>query len=79
MKRTLLAVGVAVLVSLMFVPINYFGGSCMLCVSYGGGVFAPFFSAWEYRIAWGHFTRQTLFLSVLGAVLVNLLPRKPKK
>jgi hypothetical protein len=76
MKRTLLAVGVAVLVSLMFVPDQDWLG-CKICVVVDRSVFAPFFSV--TRIDWGPFTLQTIFLSVLGAVLVNLLPRKPKK
>jgi hypothetical protein len=76
MKLTLLAIGVAVLVSLMFVPDTDWPG-CTICVVVGDSGFTPFFLV--TRIAWGQFTLQTIFLAVLGAVLVNLLPGKPKK
>lgn len=82
MKRTLLAVGVAVLVSLMFVPRGYYFGS-------GGPPRVPFFFIdTSGVIYWGPFALQTIFLSVLAAVIVNLrwadlhlrqlFPRRPK-
>ena len=77
MKRTLLAVGVAVLVSMMLVPdVRSYG--CTLCVVAGGYAFKPFVLVVD-RIAWGRFILQTVFLSVLAAVLVNLLPRRPRQ
>ena len=63
MKRTLLAVGGTVLISVMFVPYN---GS----YTWHG----PFFSTNEHRdpIMWDSFILQTIFLAVLFAVLVNM-------
>ena len=75
MKRTLLAVGVAVLVSTMLVPDMYWR-SCTVCVVVGRSGFTPFFLV--NRIAWGQFTLQTVFLSVLAAVLVNLVPHRAR-
>jgi hypothetical protein len=77
MKRTLLAVGVAVLVSLMFVPEGEDWQGCTICVVVNGSGFAPFFSV--TGIAWGQFILQTIFLSVLTAVIVNVPWRRKKK
>jgi hypothetical protein len=67
MKRTLLAVGIAVLISTLCVP-------CYGINTYG----VPFFH--EYctgiRIIWAKFFLQTIFLAVLFSVIVNLLPRR---
>jgi hypothetical protein len=77
MKRTLLAVGLAVLVSLMFVPEGEAWQGCTICVVVNGSGFAPFFSVTS--IVWGQFILQTIFLSVLAAVIVNLFPRRSRK
>jgi uncharacterized membrane protein len=74
---------VAVLVSVMVVP-GLCWVDCTLCVVVGrhrfnpfdgaGSGFTPFFLA--NSIAWRRFILQTVFLSVLATVLVNLLPRR---
>jgi hypothetical protein len=69
MKRTLLAVGIAILISTLCIP----GGGTQ---TYG----VPFFN--EYccdRIAWEKFALQTIFLSVAAAVIVNLFRRRTRK
>jgi hypothetical protein len=78
MKRTLLAVGVAVMISMMLVPIGasiYIGniGGRLLWLSH-----VPFFFHGDWAIEWNDFFLQTLFLAVLAAVIVNLFRRKPK-
>ena len=68
MKRTLLAVGIAVLVSMMFVPeacFRYDWFYPQILANY-----QPFFRVG--KIAWGTFALQTVFLAVLVAVIVNL-------
>lgn len=74
MKRTLLAVGVAVLVSLMLVPRGYH------TEYYASSVQArlPFFLDSNWAILSEPFVLQTIFLSVLAAVIVNLFPRRKK-
>jgi hypothetical protein len=78
MKRTLLAVGIAVLVSLMFVPYDNWG-------FWGWQGPQPFWiasenmSVREWRVMWSKFILQTIFAGVAAAVIVNLLPRKPRK
>jgi uncharacterized protein (DUF2062 family) len=80
MKRTLLAVGVAVLISMMFVPsVRYVVGT-----SWDGhremgivpGNVRPFFSLADCRVLWGPFALQTAFAAVAAAVIVNLFQRK---
>jgi hypothetical protein len=80
MKRTLLAVGIAVLVSMMAVPNGvYYSGS-----GYRIQMWLPFFFdthwlAWNtsgWRILWSPFILQTVFAAVLLAVIVNLEPRR---
>ena len=77
MKRTLLAVGVAVLASLMWIP------------GYSVDLYNPLFPS-HYRVPifalGGAFNidmkatvLQTIFAAVAAAIVVNLLPRKPKK
>ena len=68
MRRTLLAIGIAVLVSMMLVP--------------RGGIMEmyerlPFFVSSSYAVAWPAFILQTIFVSVGAAVLINL--REPPK
>ena len=77
MKRTLLAVGIAVILWMMLIPRG----------DYGVHIWLPFFydtqwlgfSARNWRINWSAFILQTVFAAVLFAVLVNLLPRRPGK
>jgi hypothetical protein len=74
MKRTLLAVGVAVLASLLFVP--YGGMHYGVRFNRGRGTF------WDVPcdlIAVTPLILQTVFVAVVAAVIVNLLPRKPRK
>jgi hypothetical protein len=75
MKRTLLAVGVAVLTSMMIIPRG------LVTVGRYGHVeegdiqeFLPFFlqSQRHYEIMWHTFTLGTIFLIILAAVIVNL-------
>ena len=71
MKRTLLAIGIAVLISMLCVPVTL----GPLPTTY----FMPFFAASccdEMERA--KFVLQTTFLAVLAAVIVNLFRRKPK-
>jgi hypothetical protein len=68
MRRTLLAIGIAVLVSMMLVP----RGASMEMYER-----LPFFVSSNYAIAWPAFILQTIFVSVGAAVLVNL--RAPPK
>lgn len=73
MNRTLLAVGVAVLISMMFVPHQ----GALSVLNWHG----PFFSTNSYGdpIIWESFVLQTIFLAVAAAVIVNLFPRKPTR
>jgi hypothetical protein len=63
MRRTLLAIGISVLVSMMLVP-------------HGPGMDMydrlPFFASSSYAVVWPAFILQTIFVSVGAAVLVNL-------
>ena len=68
MRRTLLAIGIAVLVSMMLVP----RGASMEMYER-----LPFFVSSSYAVAWPAFVLQTIFVSVGAAVLVNL--RGPPK
>jgi hypothetical protein len=86
MKRTLLAVGVAVLASLLLVP-QYTGSrpNRQGIISFGGPWEyehqiwrQPFFClnhGWE--IQWDLFALQTVFAAVAAAVIVNLIPHRP--
>jgi hypothetical protein len=66
MKRTLLAIGVAVLISMLCVPC--FFGCDTYCV--------PFFHVSAHISQ--KFLLQTIFLAVAAAVIVNVFPRRPK-
>ena len=70
MKRTLLAVVIAVLISLMIAP--HKGGNLFRS---GGYAHAPFFVA-SSEIDVKQLVVQTIFLAVLLAVIVNLEPRR---
>jgi hypothetical protein len=63
MRRTLLALGIAVLVSMMLVP----RGASMEMYER-----LPFFVSSSYPVAWPAFILQTIFICVGAAVLVNL-------
>jgi hypothetical protein len=63
MRRTLLAIGIAVLVSMMLVP----RGAGMEMYER-----LPFFVSSSYAVAWPAFILQTIFVCVGAAVLVNL-------
>jgi hypothetical protein len=79
MKRTLLAVGIAILVSMMLVPRNSFWYWYWPPHS-PVQLRAPFFM-WrrDYPVDITGFIWQTVFAAVLFAVIVNLLPRRPRK
>src|SRR4051812_44108556 len=77
MRRTLLAVGIAVLVSLLFVPSEEWG-------FWGWGWRQPFWEVTpqEWRSFWPNMIAQTVFLAALFAVIVNLRKtwrRHPKR
>ena len=63
MRRTLLAIGIAVVVSMMLVPRGV-----------GMEMYErlPFFISSSYPAAWPAFILQTIFVAVGAAVLVNL-------
>jgi hypothetical protein len=76
MRRTLLAVGFAVLLSMMFMPCTEWG-------FWGWNGPQPFWiaadrmTAYEWRFMWPKLIVQTVFLAVLFTVIVNL--RKPRE
>jgi hypothetical protein len=70
MKRTLLAVVIAVLISLMIAP--HKGGNLLRSEGYSH---APLFVA-SSQIDVKQLVLQTIFLAVLLAVIVNLEPRR---
>jgi hypothetical protein len=79
MKRTLLAIGIAVLISMMLMPrVVYYNGV---------QIWLPFFvdTAWLPAnwhvgdIQWTQFILQTVFVAVAAAVIVNLLPHRPRR
>ena len=88
MKRTLLAVRVAVLISMMLVPQftgsrAYKGGA-----TYFGGEWQAEHEIWRqpvfylepsWDIEWDLFALQTAFAAVVAAVLVNIPWRRNKK
>jgi hypothetical protein len=82
MKRTLLAVGVAVLISMMLIPRG------VVTVEHYGHVqegdiqeFLPFFlhSQQQYKIMWHTFMLETIFLVILAAVIVNFPSRRKRE
>jgi hypothetical protein len=82
MKRTLLAVGVAVLTSMMLIP-----RGVVTVERYGhvqeGDIqeFLPFFlhSQQQYKIMWHTFMLETIFLVILAAVIVNFPWRRKRE
>ena len=81
MKRTLLAVGVAVLISMMLVPVERTQFSFFINRDYTEKIMRPFFllTNCRCRVQWTPFTLQTAFAAVAAAVIVNLFPRRPRK
>jgi hypothetical protein len=71
MRRTLLAVGFAMLVSMMLMPMKWDTDTILL----------PFFLLLNCpcRVLWTAFALQTAFVAVAAAVIVNLFPRRPTK
>jgi hypothetical protein len=74
MKRTLLAVAIAVLISLMFAPHSGSGRSLLRFAGYAHG---PFFIMPSY-VDGRELVLQTIIAAVVAAVIVNLLPRRPR-
>ena len=69
MKRTLLAVGAAVLASLLWIP-EY--------TPYVGRYRVPIIALNQYDVDWSQLVLQTIFATVAAAVIINLFPRKPR-
>jgi hypothetical protein len=76
MRRTLFAVGIAVLISIMAVP-RGIGPLFQNGIALSGSRVSTH-SLFEtgYPVRWSEFILQTTFLAVLLAVIVNLLPRR---
>ncbi|MGB9475600.1 MAG: hypothetical protein WCE87_11095 [Candidatus Udaeobacter sp.] len=72
MKRTLSAIVIAVLLSLMFAPHSGGGRSLFRFANYAHG---PFFIM-PSHVDGRQLVLQTIFLAVLLAVIVNLVPRR---
>jgi hypothetical protein len=72
MNRTLLAISVAVLISLMLAP--HTGRGAFRFANYAHG---PFFIM-PSQIDRKQLVLQTVFLAVAAAVIVNLFPRRPR-
>jgi hypothetical protein len=72
MKRTLLAVGIAALISTLCVP-------CYGIATYGVPFFHKYCGYGIYEILWEKFILQTIFVAVAAAVIVNLFRRKPRR
>jgi hypothetical protein len=77
MKRTLLAVGIVVLLSMMFAPhsISWYLDILGIRWGYYYWLYYPLFDK-TYCVEWKDFYVQTAFVALLVAVLVNLLPRR---
>jgi hypothetical protein len=78
MRRTLLAVGIAVLASMLFTPHEHEWDLARQYDWARTGKFFPVFWV-EYRnpILWENLIGQTAFVVVLAAVLVNLRQKRP--
>ena len=74
MKRTLLAIIFAVLLSLMFAPHSGSGRSLLRFAGYAHG---PFFIMPSY-VDGKQLVLQTIIIAVAAAVIVNLFPRRPR-
>jgi len=75
MKRTLLAIIFAVLLSLMFAPHS---GSGRTLLRFAGYAHGPFFIMPSY-VDGRQLVLQTIIIAVAAAVIVNLFPQRPRK
>ena len=73
-KRTLVAVVIAVLISLMIAPHSGSGRSLLRFAGYAHG---PFFIMPSY-VDGKQLVLQTIIIAVAAAVIVNLFPRRPR-
>ena len=79
MRRTLLAIGLAVLASMLCAPHNEpWHLDIWIWSGWVHVLHYPFFSRAD-KVIWSTFWAQTAFVAVLAAVVVNLLPRRPRK
>lgn len=79
MKRTLLAVGGAIPVSMMLVPVGDFEVQMWLPFFYDTGWLPEHWRTRSWGIHWSVFILQTIFAAVAAAVIANLFPRRPRK
>jgi hypothetical protein len=79
MKRTLLAVGVAVLISMMLIPRGDYGGPVRMWLPWFYDTQWLPWNTEDWEILWTEFFLQTVFAAVLFAVLVNLFAAQTKK
>jgi hypothetical protein len=73
MNRTLLAISIAVLISLMFAP--HTGRGLLRFANYAHG---PFFIT-PSQVDRKQLVLQTIIIAVAAVVIVNLFPRRPRK
>jgi len=73
MNRTLLAISIAVLISLMFAP--HTGRGLLRFANYAHG---PFFIT-PSQVDRKQLVLQTIIIAVAAVVIVNLFPRRTKK
>lgn len=72
MKRTLLAVGVAILASMMWIPVHN-----PYSQRYERVIILELFGG--YDVQWGQMILQTIFVAVAFAMIVNLFPHRPRR
>jgi len=75
LKRTLLAIVFAVLLSLMFAPHS---GSGRTLLRFAGYAHGPFFIM-PSHVDGRQLVLQTIIIAVAAAVIVNLFPQRPRK
>jgi len=73
MNRTLLAISIAVLISLMFAP--HTGRGLLRSANYAQG---PFFIT-PSQVDRKQLVLQTIIIAIAAVVIVNLFPRRTKK
>jgi hypothetical protein len=80
MKRTLVAVGIAVLLSMLLVPRGYVYIARYHRTEGDIRQLLPFFvhSPYGWEVLWQAFIMQTIFLAVLAAVIVNVRWRRQR-
>jgi hypothetical protein len=78
-KRTLLAAGVAVLLSMMATPQKGYRYHWHCWLVYEQCQYQPFFRTNAADWDWKQFQMQTVFAAVAATVIVNLFPRRPSK